>query len=408
MLKPHHKMYLVGFLIDFGIMSFVVALPFYVFRTLGGGAAMSGAFGGAQGAAYAVICLVSAGFVLRAKNGLNWAITGILLTTVFICAVPFTRNVWICGALSTAGIGSLALVWPALHSYVGGEPDRVLRSRRMSAFNLSWSLGFALSPLFAGWLFERDYRLPFAVVFVMNAVVLMLLRSLPHERDHHGRETAEALEAHADADRASERFLYASWVATMMGNFLVQVTRTVFPKRIEDLVADGQLRFLFESWTSPVLLERAAEKFSWLAFSLSLVAALTFLVMGRRQGWRHRAGLLFTLQAFSAGAFWVLGNTHSLVVMALCFVIVGANSGFAFFSSVYYSVANWQQKHRRTAINEGAVGLGGFTGSILFGWLAGKYGIEMPFHYTPLLMGAALVLQVLLLQLRNNNLRSRI
>lgn len=401
-------MYLAGFLIDFGIMAFVVAMPFFVFRTLGGGAAMSGAFGAAQGAAYAVVCLVSAGFVLRAKNGLNWAITGMMLSTVFICAVPFTRNVWLCGALGTVGIGSLALVWPALHSYVGGEPDRVLRSRRMSGFNLSWSLGFALSPLFAGWLFERDYRLPFVVVFALNVVVLLLLRSLPHERDHHGRETAEALDLHAASDRASERFLYASWVATMMGNFLVQVTRTVFPRRIEDLVAEGQLRFLFESWSSPVLLERAAEKFSWLVFSLSLVAALMFLAMGRTQGWRHRIGLLFTVQAGAAGAFWVLGNTHSLVVMVLCFVVVGVNSGFTFFSSVYYSVANWQQKHRRTAINEGAVGVGGFAGSILFGYLAGKYGIEMPFHYTPLMMGAALVLQGVLLQWRKNNLKFEI
>jgi MFS family permease len=392
-------MYAIGFLTDFGIMSFILAMPFYVFRVLDGGPRMSSAFGAAQGAAYAVVCLVSSGFVLRTKNGLNWAIAGMALSTVFICAFPFARNAWVCGALGTLGIGSLALVWPALHSYVGGEPDRVLRSRRMGGFNIAWSLGFALSPLFAGWLFERDYRLPFAVVFALNTTVLLLLRSLPHERDHHGRETAEALELHAASDRASERFLYASWVATMSANFLVQVTRTVFPRRIEDLVAAGELRFLWEPLSSPVLMRGAAEKFSWLAFSLSLFAAVVFIAMGRRQGWRHRAWLLFALQGGAAVSFWLLGNTRSLAVMALCFVVVGANSGFAFFSSVYYSVANWQQKHRRTAINEGAVGMGGAV-SILFGWLAGKYGIEMPFHYTPVLMGGALLVQAVLLRMR--------
>ena len=398
-------MYLVGFLIDFGVMSFLVALPFFVLRMLGGGPRMLGVFAATQGAAYAAVCLVSSGFVLRAKNGLNWAITGMALSLLFIAVIPFTRNAWACGAFGAVGIGSLALVWPALHSYVGGEPDRILRSRRMSGFNIAWSMGFALSPLLAGPLFELDYRLPFAVTIVLGLVVVWLLKSLPHERDHHARETAEALDVHADSDRASERFLYASWMATMMANFLVQVTRFVFASRIEDLVAAGKLRFFAESWTSPVLLKEAAEKFSWLAFSLSLVAAVMFLVMGRSQAWRHRAWLLFALQAVAAGAFWLLGNTHSLMLMALCFIMVGANSGFAFFSSVYYSVANWQQKHRRTAINEGAVGLGGAV-SILFGWLAGKYGIEMPFHYTPLLMAAALVLQALLL--RKANLRSQI
>ena len=401
MFKPHHKMYLVGFLVDFGAMSFFVAIPFFVFRMLGGGAGMSGAFGAAQGAAYALVCLLSSGFVLRAKNGLNWAFTGIALSTVFISAVPFFRNVWVCGALSTAGIGSLALVWPALHSYMGGEPDRDLRSHRMSRFNIAWSLGFAFSPLLAGRLFEQDYRLPFAVTVVLNVTVLLLLRSLPHERDHHARETAEALELHAASDRASERFLYAAWVATMMGNFLAQVARMVFPRRIEDLVAAGELRFLFESYSSPMLLEKAADRFGWLMFALSLVSALVFLAMGRTQVWRHRVGFLFALQAGAAGAFWVLGNTRSLVVMALCFVVVGANAGFAFFSAVCYSVSNWQQKHRRTAINEGAVGLGGLTGCLLFGYLAAKYGMAMPFHYTPLMMGVALALQALLLHRRN-------
>lgn len=393
-------MYLVGFLIDFAIMCYIIAMPFFVFRQLGGGAGMSGAFGAAQGAAYAVVCLVSSKYVLRAKNGLNWAITGLILNVLFIGLVPFFRTPWICGAFGTAGIASLALIWPALHSYVGGEPDRNLRSQRMSRFNLSWSLGFALSPPVAGLLFELDFRLPFVVNCAVNLAVVLILRTMPHEKDHHGRETAESLDLHAASDIASERFLYSAWIATMMGNFLAQVARTVFPRRMEDLVAAGELRFLFESSPSPVLLERAVAAFSWLAFLLSLVSALMFFLMGYVRGWRHRADLLFGLQACAAAAFWVLGGTTSLVVMGFCFVIVGANAGFSFFSSVYYSVSSWRLKHRRTAINEGAVGLGGFSGCLLFGWLAGNYGVAMPFYYTPLMIGVALVLQVLLLHMR--------
>jgi len=402
MLKPHHKMYIAGFLTDFAIMSYLVAMPFFVFRQLGGGAAMSGTFGAAQGAAYALVCLTSSRFVLRAKNGLNWAVTGLLLNTLFIGLVPFFRSFWVCGFLGMVGIGGLALVWPALHSYVGGEPDRDLRSRRMSGFNLAWSLGFALSPLLAGRLFEIDYRLPFVVTCVLNVTVVLVLRSLPHEHDHHGRETAEALEFHAEADRASERFLYSAWLATLMGNFLAQVARTVFPRRVEDLVAAGELRLLWESAPSPELMERAVEKFSVLVFSLSLVSAIVFLVMGHTRFWRHRPGILFGIQASAALAFYVLGSTQSLVVMAFCFVLVGLNAGFSFFSSVYYSVSNWQLKHRRTAINEGVVGLGGFTGCLLFGYLAKSYGLSMPFHYTPLMMGAALVAEGALLRLRKS------
>lgn len=334
-------MYLIGFLIDFAIMSYIIAMPFFVFRQLGGGAGMSGAFGAAQGAAYAFVCLGSSRYVLRAKNGLNWAITGLILNVLFIGMVPFFRNPLICGVFGTAGIASLALVWPALHSYVGGEPDRNLRSRHMSRFNLSWSMGFALSPLFAGWLFEIDFRLPFVVNCAVNLAVVLILRTMPHEKHHHGRETADSLDFHAASDATSERFLYSAWIATMMGNFLAQVARTVFPRRMEDLVAAGELRFLFESSPAPVLLEKAVGMFSVLAFLLSLVSSLMFLLMGYARGWRHRADLLFGLQACAAVAFFVLAGTNSLLVMGFCFVIVGANAGFSFFSSVYYSVSSW-------------------------------------------------------------------
>ena len=142
----------------------------------------------------------------------------------------------------------------------------------------------------------------------------------------------------------------------------------------------------------------AATKFSWLAFLSAFTTALLFFVFGRTTIWRHKLSWLVGLQLAGGAGFWVLGFTRSLVVMAAAFMLIGSTLGIAFFSSVYYSIANPALKHRRAAVNEGMVGLGGFVGGILFGWLALRYGMNFPFQWSPLFLLAAVAAQVALVR----------
>ena len=398
MFKPHLRICAAAFLIDFAVMGGMMALPFYIYNQIGGTETMSGYIGGVQSICYAIACLVSAPFVSRAKNGLTWAVLGMAGFAVFSCFVPMFKDAFVCGAAATIASVALALVWPALHSWVGAEPDPERRADRMSWFNISWSSGFAVSPLIAGPLYDYDYRLPFLVLFVTCLFVIFLVMSLPHEHAHYAAASPELIEARAGHDRAGEEHLYAAWCATLVGAAVGGVTRTVYPKRVEELVTAGQLRILFEAQPAHFLTTGPATKYSWLAFALAITAAASFLVMGRTRRWQHRFQLLFWLQVAAAVAFWVLGNTRSLVVMMLCFVVVGGASGVCFFASLYYSMVNPARKHRRAAVNEGVVGIGGCVGSIGFGYLAGRYGFAVPFHYTPLFIAAALLVQVFLLR----------
>jgi MFS family permease len=397
-MTPHQRICLAAFLFDFAMMIGIVVLPFYVYNQIGGDAAMSGVFGASQAAAYALLCLVSVKFVSRAKNGLNWAVLGVTVFAVSSILIPAFRDPIICGAVATVSMAAAALFWPALHAWVGAEPDVERRAHRMSWFNISWSSGFAISPLFAGPLYDYDYRLPFLLLFATCIPIFILLRSMPREKDHFGVAAPEVIEARAGHDRASEAHLYAAWCATVVGSALGGVTRTVYPKRIDDLVASGQLRILFEETPASILTSGAATKYSWLAFALALTAAITFLVLGRTRGWQHNFKPLIVLQLAAAVAFWILGNTRSLLVMMACFVVVGCFASVAFFSSVFYSMADPDHRHRRAAINEGAVGAGTFAGSLVFGYLAGRYGLSVPFHYTPAFIAVALVAQILLLK----------
>lgn len=402
--SPFLRICLGAFLVDFAVMISITVMPFYVYRQIGGGAAMSGTIGSFQAAFYALASFGSAWIVSRAKNGMAFAFIGAASFGVFFCLFPMTRNPYLCGLFATIAMSSLALVWPALHAWVGAEPDVQRRGIQMSWFNLSWSFGFSLSPLLAGPLFDWDYRLPFVVLAVTCTACALLLRSIPHEKDHYPQASEEQLAARADHDQASEVHLYAAWWATFVGSVLATATRNVYPKRVDELIASHELRFLFEDVPASILTVNAATKYSWLAFALGVTSVLSFIVLGRTKRWHHNIALVLALETLAAGAFWILGSTHSLVVMALCFVVTGAFAGTTFFQGVFYSMADPAHKHRRAAINEGAIGVGGFVGSIGLGYLAGRYGIAMPLHYTPVFIAVMMAIQVALLKYRRETL----
>ena len=369
-------------------------MPFYVYDVLGGDETMSGLIGGIQMGAYSITCMIVSRFVHRAHNGLWFALAGVALFAVTNGPAPWLRNPYVFGGALTLAFMSVSMVWPALHSWVGAEPDPAKRTRYIGWFNVSWSFGFAVSPLIAGPLYDWDYRLPFVALILFSIVCFLLLRSLPHERNYFGVATPETREEHAAHDRASAAFLYAAWMATFVANMLVGVTRTIYPKRVQDLLASGALDMVRGVPLPDFLAAAPATTFAWLSSMLSILTALSFLLLGRSTWWRHRFQGLVISQVASAAAFWVLGKTTSLVVMGLCFAVVGATLGLAFFSSVYYSLADPEHKHRRAAVNEGAVGLGGFAGSAIFGYLIGRsQDMSLPFTYTPVLILAVLLLQ---------------
>lgn len=397
MISPRNRMCLTGFVIDLAVMIALTVAPFYIYNQLGGDARMSGYFGGLQAVVYSAVCLLSSRWVSGSRNGLTWAYTGIAVFTVLFSLIPFSGSVWVCGLLGVGAWTGLAIVWPALYSWLGADPDPVRRRKSLGWFNLSWSAGFAVGPLLAGPLYDFDYRLPFAALAFFGMLSLALLLSLPHERDLFGLAPAPTEEQTAQ-DRESERFLYPAWMAVLMANWMVGVLRSVFPERVKDLVETGGLRLLFEE-TPPALLSAApATTFSWIAFACSFATAGLFLVLGGTHRWRHRASWLIVPQLAAAAGFCLLGTTTSLAVMITASVMVGANLGVAFFAAVYYCVANPARKHSRAAINEAAVGMGGTLGSFVFGYLAGRHGMALPFLWFPAMLLPALALQFWLLR----------
>lgn len=395
MFAPHQRHYAAAFFLDFAFMAGVTAAPFYILHQLHEGPRVLGLVSGAQSACYASVCLLSSALVTRARNGLALAVVGsAIFSILFPLGILIKSPYWLAsmGILSMVG---MALFWPAMQSWLGGEPDPDIRSRRIGKYNIAWNLGLGLGAFSGGWLYEQAYWLPFLVVFLTGMIAPLLAATLPHERVQHSRD--ESLEAGREqlADPQSEAQLYCAWAANFVGFALVNVLRAIFPKRMDELVQSGQLTTGLPFGAGH--LESASTAFAVLALTLYVAYGAVSYALGSTSFWKSRIWLLALLQLLAAAAFFVLGRAANLMVMELCFVIVGVCGAFMFFASLSFSISNPRYKHRRAAIHEGMVGLGGLTGAVVFGELAEQYGTQWPFQYTPFMVLAALAVQVALL-----------
>jgi len=393
-------MYVTAFLLDAAVMVVFSTTPFFVFNQLGGDEAMAGVVGAIQMAAYALGCLVSSRFVSKTRNGLCWASLGVGLFIILSCLMPMYPRFISCSVIAFSSFVALGLVWPALHSWIGAEPDAAHRARHMASFNIAAGCGFALSPLLGGPLYDLDYRLPFVALACLGAIIVVILQSLPHENKPPRTPDREQVsnDAFLKHDTEQEMNLLVAWCAVFVANVLVGATRSVYPKRVMDLLDSGELISTLVRYPTSLPNHAPATAFSWLVSALWIATALCFLIMGRTQRWHHSMRLLLWLQVLAGGAAWVLGYTQSLIVMIVCFATIGVNFGVSFFIAMSCSLANPTHKHRQAAMTEGVLGAGCFAGSMAFGYFASSFGVAAPFLFAPVFVGVGVVLQLLLLR----------
>lgn len=399
---PPARVTLVAFLFSVAVTASQMAMPFLVFNQLGRGAFLSGVFAGSQALGYTLAALISAPYVGRSRNGLAWGSVGIIGFMGLTCAMPMSRDPLVCGALFSGAFALSALAWPSFHSWMGAEPDPVRRARSMGRLNVGWSVGAGVGPFLAGPLYEVDYRLPYVFIGLVCLFALYVIRAVPHEQLYFGTGSVAVPGRRASHERASEAFLWCAWCATFTAHVCIGAVRSIFPKRLDDIIALGQLRLFHESDPVAWLNSATATRCSWLVFMLGMGTATLFLVLGRSGWWHHRFSVLVVAQLLTGLSMWSLGYTHSLALMLVAFAVIGGNLGVAFFSSVYYGTANPALKHGRSAINEGVVGAGGIVGGFGFAFAGARFGIDMPFMWMPVFIFGVILAQWLLIRVRRN------
>lgn len=395
--KYHFRICLAAFLLDGALMVILTAMPFYIYDHLHGDVATPGYIGGIQSMLYAITCMVISGWMNRNKHSMRIAAFGASYFCIGSAVAVLVPGIWGFGAASVISIMGMSIVWPSLHGWLGADPDPHIRSRSMSRFNVSWSGGLAVGPLVGGFLYDTAPLAPFAASALLGVACFLLLWSIPQEEDYYKTLADEREPEWGTHALRSEQILKSAWIANGMSWALVAVTRLIFTKRVDNLVDDGTLRLFAEAVPPNFLTHNPASIYATIAFLLAATSAAVFGLMGRTRHWQHRFRYLAGLQVASAVAFWVLGYTYSLAAMSVAFMVIGAFSGAAFFSSSYYSMANFALRRQRSSINEFFVGFGSFVGPLIFGYLAERQGLRAPFTYMPIIIALGLALQYYLI-----------
>lgn len=395
MFDPIHRHHLAGFALDFALMAAYTALPFYAYNQLGGDERMSGTIAAALSFSYMTACLlIGLGIVRLGGPPLRIASLGTLVFAIALPIASFAFSPVVFTLFGMLAFGAVALSWPAMHAWLGGERDLKRRSRIMSNFNIAWSLGMALGSLLAGPMYVAHFRLPFLVAAGFGGIAALILFFQPREETFfHGDFEVDTTH---DVPRGAEH-LYAAWIAVFLGFFVLGAARAVYPKHLNDLTDIQAVALLPNggpiSYTAPTL-------FSFLAFAITFSSAVVYFVMGRTTWWHGRYAHVVAIQCCVAVGCYVVAYTHSVVVMFICYTLFGTGTYIAFFMSAFYCMSDPQRKKQRAAINESLVGGGGLIGAVSCGWLASISTIPLVFAWMPVAVLTLIAIQLVVVRLR--------
>ncbi len=296
-------------------------------------------------------------------------------------------------ALVVAQGVATALFFPPVQFFLKRVDSGQANSAAYSAgiFTFSWSIGFALGPLVAGWLWQQEW-IGWRGCHVFNGLVAMTLGAGVYLLKHHALvealppDTSADDSAHGSPERSRKATIdyssmpdlaWMAWVFGGLGSFAFAASRSVFPI---SGVACGLSK-----------LEMGA-----VLFIYCMAQAALAYVLRRSRLWMYRP-----LPLIAFGLVGVIGLTlfavaRSAPLFYCAAVCTGMYTGSTFFYLVFHSLVHATRSARYVAINEAVVGMTAIAAPYSAGRVAD--GLGVPFSYTAVavLIGLAAITQALL------------
>jgi MFS family permease len=323
-----------------------------------------------------------------------WALMmiGCLLYSVICLAFPFTAGINLMFVLIGATAVAGALFFPAFQVFMKTNAQETSGSLTVSTglYGMSWSTGFAIGPLMAGYLMgqgaldaagvERTgwkYAYAAATFLALATLVGLWLFGAARRRAAESEESTRN-EPSAAADNYSNMpdLAWLGWTAAFVGVMVYYAARGVLPSRFTNV------------------LKLSEQNQGILFFIISFAQALTSLALCLGKTWMYRP---VPVAAFSiAGvlgfvAFGTAGSWHALCVASVLF---GIYSGGFYYYLVFHSVVHPTKSARYVSFNEAIVGAGGILGPLAAGMLATRFGYAAAFIAGGGLMLAIMVIQI--------------
>jgi predicted MFS family arabinose efflux permease len=331
-----HLVYLAAFFMDFSMGCGSVAGVYCAKEKFGATPAQLGLYASLSAGIYVCSALLFGRLSDRWGRRTN-IVLACAAAAAALTGAPLAGTLWQLYGLMMASACGHGAFWPAIEADISDHstPDEL--SRRLGRFNVAWGMGLVTGSLVAGWMGQHRgwpgvFRMAAGVAII--AMVLHAFRRFAPERAL-ARETAEPPVPGAAALAPS------LWKMALLINFAaVGLAGTV---RVHMPTVSGG--------------GRGALGGTYLAL-LYLAQFVSFLVLARWQGWRHRLAPLTGASLLAVAGAAVCGLFSGSYLFGAGCLLAGFGCGVAYNLSLYYSVAAASGRGHRGGIHEAVLASG--------------------------------------------------
>ncbi len=370
----------VAFLTVFGNTIIWTGLLFYIKEVIGASEGMVGLCTSAGMGSYAIGLLFLGKLVphVRPKPAVLWALTCVLVCSSVISLV---KSSWY--VLTFQIIGGIAMTFhwsPLMGILCHGIEGRAL-NRAISKFNLSWSSGGILGPVFAGFLSEYNnyYPLILGPFFIAASWTVMAAA-----KNMEGSDDAAEQDEENSPEGKETRLRFPAWVAIFTGFITLGIIIVVFPLH------------------SRVVLNISKKGIGIFLFQRSLVLTFTFVFMGAVSFWHYSRSSVLSSNVMFAACLLGLWHATDYIPVLLIMTVAGVATAFSYSNSLFHGVAGSENRTARAAVHETLLAFGFIIGASGGGFLYEATSLKTVIAVMLIILGISFVVQgVMMASYRN-------
>ena len=251
-------------------------------------------------------------------------------------------------------------------------------TRSVGLYTLSWSSGFALGPLVSGWLWKaygwQTCCFVNIAAAIMSGVAIALLSRLA-AAPHRGAAGPPAGRRPEPDYTSMPDLAWIAWLCGGIGCITFALLRGVLP-------------------SSGVAFHLTKPEQGNVFFIFAGMQALVGLALAWSRTWMYRAAPLAVFGLFGAAGLVLFSLARTPAAFYGAAACYGVYSGSLFFYLVFHALVHPVHSARYVSINESVVGVTGIIGPAVGGLLADHWGLSASYLAAAILVGAALVMQV--------------
>lgn len=338
-----------SFWAQFAISMVNLALVYHMRLAFDLSAQMVGLSAAIYTSTYFACCLLLGPFASRLKprHSVELSMVGMSFATFIVMTTKTVIVAYL--ALVLYGI-AMSFLWPQIEGWLArGKEGRAL-NRATSSFNVSWSLGAALSPFLTGILLEHATGTPlfagiilFILVFLIVKVATMLvpgIRAVVSEKQNlHQTEMIDS----------STPLRFLSWAGVLTVYASLAVTLTIFP-----LHAMDNLPF-------------SESIVGFLLFVRGISTVGMFVVMGKTSIWHFNKPIVLITQILVAMICLYGTIMEGVGGHILFFFLFGILFSMSYSYSIFHGASGSVNRSHRMLLHEVLLTIGTVVGSVVGG-----------------------------------------